>query len=76
MSSHNPNACSSTLAELSLIKIIERDRVVLAERDAAAAAAKKEEMRLNMRSRALERAARNRKLKSAVPPATTRRTGT
>jgi hypothetical protein len=64
VTNHVPQASASTLAELALITIIERDRIVLAEREAAAAAAKKEEMRLNMRARALERAAAKRKLRS------------
>jgi hypothetical protein len=77
MTNHNPHPSASTLAEVALIKIIERDRIVLAERDAAEASRFKEEMRANMRARALERAAVKRKLKSqtAVSPAQSRRTG-
>jgi hypothetical protein len=78
MTSHNPQPSASTLAELALIKIMARDRFVLAERETAAAIAKKEKMRANMRARALERAAAKRLLKSksqpVVSPTKTRRT--
>ncbi len=63
--SHTPPEFATTLdAEKALLEIFEHDRAVLAERDGTEAAIIKEEMRANMRARALERAAINRAKKS------------
>ncbi|WMT75076.1 hypothetical protein [Bradyrhizobium sp. Ash2021] len=76
--SHNLPKFSRALgAELALIKIIERDRIVLAEREAAEETIWHDEAREKMRERALAREAARRKLKNsnhAAVPGSSRRT--